>query len=230
MTTRSWNTSYEQSPPDGQDINQGATRIRELKIDVRERLAVDHLVADGETTNSTDGRHQKSTYLKQGSDPSVPTDYGVVYVKDHNNGSNTKPELHYRNVDGTVMRLSERGSWPLFNTRNAWNKGQYTPQYDLGTGSGNIAIDASLSNGFVRVLSGNSTLVLPTNGANGTVIYLHVYNPSNHTLTVRGQGWYGSGDLDYDTAFNGSTFFVLGYISNNWRILNILRALDTGIT
>jgi hypothetical protein len=233
--TRNWNTSYEQSPPDSQDLNQGALRIREDKIDVRERLAIDHIFADGVAApNSEDGYHNKSSYKKQGSDPSVPTDYGVAYVKDHNNGSNTKPELHYRNVDGQILRLTERGSYPLFLTQNSWPKSQATPQVNGGTGSGDWTPDASLSNTQFRTINGTSGLLPPINGIVGQVLLLRIIQSGGtHTFTLTGKGHRGSPDIDYASSFPGETYITMHCVQASgppvWDILSVQRQTSSAV-
>lgn len=233
--TRNWNTSYEQSPPDSQDINQGATRIREDKIDTRERLAIDHIWADGVAApNSEDGYHNKCTYKKQGSDPSVPTDYGVAYVKDHNNGSNTKPEFHYRNVDGQVLRLTERGNYPLYLTQNNWPKSQATGQVDAGTGNGEWTPDASLSNSLVRTINGASSIAPPVNGIRGQILLIRIIQSGGtHTLTLTGKGHRGSPDIDYTSAFPGETYIVMHCVQVSgppvWDILSVQRNTSTAV-
>lgn len=230
--TRNWNTSYEQSPADSQDISQGAARIREDKVDTRERLAIDHVWADGVAApNSEDGYHLQCTFKKRSSDPSTPNDFGTLYTKDHNNGTNTRVELHYRNTDGQVLRMTERGKHPLIITSNAWEKAQYTTEVSLGSGSGAINIDSSLANAFVRTISGASSLNPPTNGVAGKVITLRIIQSGGpHALDLTGQGFRGSPDLDYTSTFPNETIIVMYYGPfDNWVILSISRSIASAV-
>lgn len=101
--TRTWNGSYEASPANTQAASQGAQRIRELKLDLRERLAVDHIFGDG---SANEGYHNVIHLPEQGSDPGGVANYGVVYTKD----VSTITELFYRDSAGTVTQITRNGS------------------------------------------------------------------------------------------------------------------------
>lgn len=98
--SRSWD---ETSPPDSQQVSQGALRIRQFKEDVRERMAVDHIWDDAV---GTDGRHTKATIKKLGSNPSPVADHGILFTKDVSG----VPELHYIDKDGAVTQLTSGGN------------------------------------------------------------------------------------------------------------------------
>lgn len=56
MATRTWDSSYESSPAGTDPKSQGDDRIRDLKLDIRERMNVGgHVWKD--STNTLDGRH-----------------------------------------------------------------------------------------------------------------------------------------------------------------------------
>lgn len=76
--TRTWDAAYEANPANTQNINQGATRIREVKLDVRERLALDHSMAG----DDNDGLHNKVTLLEQASAPTAAAGQGILYTRD----------------------------------------------------------------------------------------------------------------------------------------------------
>ena len=99
--TRTWDSSYEASPPDSQAASQGATRIREVKLDIRERLAVDHSM-DGD---ANDGAHNKATLLEQSADPTAAANTGFVYTKDVDGTT----ELFYQDSSGNVAQISSKG-------------------------------------------------------------------------------------------------------------------------
>ena len=104
--TRTWNTSYESSPIDSQSASQGATRIRELKKDIRERLEVDHSW-DGDTD---DGAHKKLTLVEQSSDPAAVTNRIFLYTKESTDG---KSEIFICDEDGDIMQLTSNGSFGM---------------------------------------------------------------------------------------------------------------------
>jgi hypothetical protein len=99
--TRDWTT--QEAKPSGSDfISAGDDEIRNGKVDVRERMAVDHEWAVSETA---DGRHKKVT-IKTGEDPTKITDYIIVYGKDVDD----KVELFARDEDNNVIQLTHKGN------------------------------------------------------------------------------------------------------------------------
>ena len=100
--TRTWNAAYEASPADSQSASQGATRIRELKNDISERLEVDHSWAG----DANDGAHKWCTMIEQASDPTNVANRGFVYAKDV--GGIT--ELYYIDSAGTVTQITSNGT------------------------------------------------------------------------------------------------------------------------
>ena len=74
--SRTWDTAYEAIPADTDQAKEGALRIRNLKVDIKERAEIDH-----EWTDDTDGGfHKKSTFIEQASDPSSIADRGILYT------------------------------------------------------------------------------------------------------------------------------------------------------
>lgn len=101
--SRVWDASYPTIPADSEDISLGATRIRQLKVDIEERLAADHSM-DGD---ANDGLHNKVTLLKQAADPAAAADRGIFYTKDVGSGA---IELFYRDAAGNIVELTRSGS------------------------------------------------------------------------------------------------------------------------
>ncbi len=99
--TRTWNTAYEQSPADTDNASEGAQRIRNSRIDLRERLEIDHSLA-GDTD---DGEHKKVTLIEQASDPSTVANRGFLYTKDDGGAT----ELYYKDAGGTVIKITQAG-------------------------------------------------------------------------------------------------------------------------
>jgi len=100
--SRTWDSAYEALPPNSESAKLGASRIREVKIDVRERLSVDHSWAG----DANDGAHKKVTLLEQAGDPITATNTGFAYTKDV--GGVT--ELFYKDSGGNVLQLTNAGS------------------------------------------------------------------------------------------------------------------------
>ena len=107
--SRTWNAAYEAQPADTEDVSLGATRIRNLKEDINERLSIDHSW-DGD---GDDGEHTKITFTAPlASDPATVTNKGFLYPKD----VSTKIELHWRDEDGNIVQITNAGNLNLFPT------------------------------------------------------------------------------------------------------------------
>lgn len=98
---RTWNTTYEGQPADGEDALIGASRIRNLKVDVRERLDVDHSWLG----DNNDGKHQQLSLRPLSVDPIVVTDEAFLYSK----LVSGDPELFYRDDVNAVFQLTGKG-------------------------------------------------------------------------------------------------------------------------
>ena len=99
---RAWNTTYEGQPADTENINLGATRIRNLKVDVRERLGVDHSFGDAADT----GKHLKVTLALLNSDPATSGTDGFVYTKTVAGST----ELFWEDNAGRKLQLTSAGA------------------------------------------------------------------------------------------------------------------------
>lgn len=99
--TRTWDAAYEAIPAESEDARLGATRIRNLKTDIQERLEVDHSHAG----DANDGAHKKVTMLEQAANPATVANTGYTYSKDV--GGVT--ELFYMDSAGTVTQLTSAG-------------------------------------------------------------------------------------------------------------------------
>lgn len=230
--TRSWNASYEASPPtSGESASLGAERIRNLKIDLRERMITDHQWNDGLTTNSEDGEHSKVT-LEQRAAPANLADRAILYGFDIDTGAGLLTELYVRDESGNQIRLTERGVIALLRGRNSWDRAQQTPEIAL-TDAATIAIDAALSNAFRVTLGGNRTLGVPTNPVAGQVISIRFIQDGtgSRTLTVAGQGFLGSStdDLTLSTAASAQDLMTLYRGNVSWHILGLKKGIHTAL-
>ncbi len=100
--TRTWNAAYEAQPADTENISLGASRIRNLKEDIQERLEVDHFHA-GDTQ---DGEHKKLTFGAPIATPANVANKAFLYGKD----VSSKIELFYLDEDGNEVQLTGAGS------------------------------------------------------------------------------------------------------------------------
>lgn len=99
--SRAWDAAYEAVPADTEVRSLGAQRIRNLKIDVHEREAVDHSWAG----DADDGLHLQATLLQRSVKPPVAGNQGAVYAKDVS-GLN---ELFFENKNGAEVQLTSIG-------------------------------------------------------------------------------------------------------------------------
>ena len=96
--TRVWDATYLSLPEDDDDALEGASRIRHTRVDVGERMAIDHSwVGDAH-----DGKHKKVTLRPSATDPTLDADDIALYGKAV--GSNT--ELFYKSEAGQVTQLT----------------------------------------------------------------------------------------------------------------------------
>lgn len=105
--TITWNAAYEAAPADSQDLDLGATRIREGRKAVRERLEVDHVFSDVNDTDTDSGEHKKITFTAPIAAPgAVAASKGIVYIKD----VSSKAELHWMDEDENEIQLTSVGA------------------------------------------------------------------------------------------------------------------------
>ena len=100
--TRNWDAAYMALPEDSDDAREGAARIRNLKTDIQERVAVDH----SWTGDTNDGAHKKVSLLEQSADPTTATNTGFLYSKDIAGVT----ELFYKDSGGDVIQLTTGGA------------------------------------------------------------------------------------------------------------------------
>ena len=99
--TRDWTT--QETVPAGSDfISTGDDAIRNGKVDVRERAAIDHVWG---TSQALDGYHNKVTFYPQSSDPSTIATMSQLYGKT----VNAKDEIFIRDQSGNIYQLTSNG-------------------------------------------------------------------------------------------------------------------------
>ena len=114
MTTRTWDTT---TPADTGYAGDGDDEIRNTKVDLKERLELDHYM-DGELDpleGDCDGYHRKATLYAQATDPTPLTGTGVIYTKIVDGVT----ELFFRDATtGTINQLTENGVLSLNTLAN----------------------------------------------------------------------------------------------------------------
>jgi hypothetical protein len=217
--TRTWNTAYEATPPDSQNASQGAQRMRENKLDVRERLEVDHSMA-GDTE---DGEHLKVT-MKSRTAPTNMADHVILYAKD----VSAKSEAFVIDEDGDEVQLTSGGVPYLLTQNNAWQKGQATAESTITYGT-TITPDASLSNAFKCTLTGNVTVAKPTNGKSGQVISIRFINTNSRTLAFSNIYGSASDDLTFSTGATDQDLLVMYCDGTDWYVLNLKKDIRNAL-
>ena len=100
--TRNWDEDYEALPTDDNYGYEIDNYIRQGRIDVRERLEVDHVLVG----STNDGKHHKVTLPQQSSAPDAIASTGIIYTKEISG----KAELFYRDEDGNEVQLTTGGT------------------------------------------------------------------------------------------------------------------------
>lgn len=109
--TRTWDASNEAAPAATDVISGGDDAIRNLKVDVRERIAKDHYM-DIAGTDADHGEHTQVTLRKKSAKPTAAADKGYVYTKIVTVGATSRVELFYENENGDEVQLTSQGALP----------------------------------------------------------------------------------------------------------------------
>lgn len=91
MHSRAWDNTI---PADTALAGDGADELRKLKLDIAERLDIDHHMSGelDDTKSSAEGRHKKVTMTVLADDPAHITGTAILYMK--------ADGLYYRTADG----------------------------------------------------------------------------------------------------------------------------------
>ncbi|HPU30095.1 MAG TPA: hypothetical protein PLM71_07220, partial [Syntrophorhabdaceae bacterium] len=131
MTTRAWDIT---TPADTDFIGEGDDALRNLKVDIKERIEIDHWFDNVTDPNqgNCDGYHKKVTLLAQETAPANVVGAGLVYTK----VVDGVVELFYKDDAGTENQLTENGVIKLNTLQNDIN-GNWKNITNLGTVQGN---------------------------------------------------------------------------------------------
>ncbi len=223
--TRTWNAALEAIPPNTQAASQGAERIRDFKLDFRERFELDHIMDE---TND-DGYHKTVTLEEQGSNPGNLADKGILFTKE----VSSRAELFYIDDAGNFFRLTNVGKANVLNTINLWTKGQSITEVQV-TYASTIAPDASLSNTFWVDLTGNIILDQPTNPNSGQVLNIMFKQDATGSRTLTfGVTLYGNAGNDWalSTDANAIDLLTLYYDgdASRWRAMSLSKDIDNAL-
>jgi hypothetical protein len=104
--TNTWNANFEALPPDtGENISQGANRIRALKNALRERLEIDHYW-DEAGTDADHGEHTKIRFHGNQATPANVANKSTLYPQI----ANSKLELWYKNDANQTVQITANGA------------------------------------------------------------------------------------------------------------------------
>jgi hypothetical protein len=169
-------TSWDETSPAGtQSRALGDDRIREMKAQIREVVGVDHKF-ESSGQHADMGKHNKVTFLSQGSDPLPDTDAFILFSKD----VSAKSELHFIDEDGNTMQLTSGGQFVG------------GMQYEVRMWSG---LTSAIPTGWVLCDGNNSTPNLTSKFVRGVATIservftpagadTHTHTINNHTHTI----------------------------------------------
>jgi hypothetical protein len=138
--TAAWNAAFEALPADGDNVSDGATKIRNLKNSIRERLAIDHYM-DIAGTDADHGEHSKITFHAQSAKPSNVANKGFLYTKD----VDSVVELHWEDESGNELDITRLGR---FNSARGFHDGTYT-----------ITFPTNGTAASTRIMTGNTNTI-----------------------------------------------------------------------
>lgn len=193
LPTVSWN---EATPANTDLFSEGDDRIRELKTQMRELFALDH-IWESSGQGSAWGRHNTTTLQVQTSDPSAVEDTIILYSKDGDSG---KAALYFIDEDSNTHQLtcedgfvggmaSERRMYSglVANIPEGWEvdadyAGTYLRGVDNGsTDPGTSGGSNSMTLAIANIASHAHTFTAPSAGSHCH----HLYNPYLGQYTYR---------------------------------------------
>lgn len=100
----SYTNAWDETAPAGTDnLSSGDDEIRQLKLDMRERLNTDHYWPSTDVTET--GYHRAIHLPVESGDPTNVASTGIVYTKD----VSAKAELFWEDEDANVLQLTAAG-------------------------------------------------------------------------------------------------------------------------
>lgn len=203
--TDTWNAAWEAAPADNTVASLGATRQRELRIAIRERMELDHKWDEASPDDTNDGFHDQTTLLVQASAPAAKASAIRLYSID----VSAKAEAFLKDEDDDIIQLTAAGKLNHINTVNAYAKGQAVAEVTLTDGA-TVTVDCDDGNTFAWTIGGNRTLANPTNPVGGQVISIVVKQDGTGGRTITyGAAWLFPNGTDNDPASGISEYSVI---------------------
>lgn len=163
--TRTWDAAYELDPADSDDRGEGAARIRNSRVDVRERIAKDHYM-DIAGTDADHGEHSKVTLQAPISTPANVANKGFLYGKD----ASSKIELHWEDEDGNEIQVTAAGD---FNIDRFGMISVNAPSGAASVSITGLAVDTPYTLEWCLSSSDTTDKIEATFNANTTTVYDH---------------------------------------------------------
>ena len=98
--TNAWD---ETAPAGTRNANLGDDDIRQFKLDIRERIAIDHKMTG---TDGSDTGYHGVVHLNVSTTQTAVASVGLLYTKD----VSSKAELHFKDEDGDEIQLTAGGA------------------------------------------------------------------------------------------------------------------------
>lgn len=220
--------SWDETTPANTDLfSEGDDRIQELKTQIRELFAYDH-IWESSGQGSTWGRHDMITLQVQSSDPSSVLNTIILYSKD---SSNSKAELNLIDEDDNIMQLTKSGDFlgGMSDERRMYS-GLVA---DIPEGwEVDSFWDASSNAYFLRGVNDGSTNPGTIGGSNTFYLYSSNFLPSHgHTITVNSDGshyhtavaysYYGVSTILSATLSGGSEYGITSYSTTQSDVISL---------
>lgn len=145
--SETWDTTYEGEPADSENINLGAGRIRSLKTDIHQRLAVDH----SWNGDGNDGKHTQVTLRQLGNLPeTLDTGDGLLFA----NMVTGRTELYWQDDAQNITQITKSGTVNY-------------QAFPLGTAM--VFVQASAPTGWVQNTVFNDQVLRTTSSGGGNI-------------------------------------------------------------
>lgn len=227
--TNTWNSAYEASPADGDDVADGAGKVRGLKVDIKERFALEHqyigdnndgrLKIDNVTTATRDGYTGADLWTGRFIYNTTNTDFEMY------NGSVWVP------AGSTVFCRLDFEDLTIADSTDVYlNNGDLNTTLDAGTlwitGSDHLKVPT----GYTRVQIIFTAIVQATNTPEFTIFITKngeggyggpsapQINYSSHTsgtINASGNNISGCSLVIDDTAIGGTDYYTFGFRQEN---------------
>lgn len=111
MATNTWS---ETAPLGTVAANTIETEFQKFRLDIRERIAVDHEMSSDDSGLTRLGGHKAVGLTVQGTAPTNVTDIGFIYAFD----VSSKAELHWKDEDGNILKFTSAGNYTMTEAKN----------------------------------------------------------------------------------------------------------------